>query len=97
MPATETGRDVFTTGREKQQVTNRLGKEGIMKYFPKPQRGNKCGVDHGITSHPENSRLEGIKRMILSGGVSRLFAQPLAEAQKRALHENQNNNNEENS
>ena len=96
MPATKTGRDVFTTGREKQQVTNRLGKEGVMKYFAKPQSGNKGGVDHGITSHPENRRLEGIMRMIRSGGVSKLFAPPLAEAQERAMHENQNNNNEAN-
>jgi hypothetical protein len=65
-----------------------------MKFFPRPQTGNRGGASQGITSHPENRRLEGIKRMIRSGGVSKLFAPPLAEAQKRALHENQNNNNE---
>jgi hypothetical protein len=65
-----------------------------MKYFPRRQQGTKGGVDHGITSHPENRRLEGIKRMIRSGGVSKLFAPPLAEAHKRALHENQNKNND---
>ena len=68
-----------------------------MRFFPRAQRGNRGGVDHGITSHPEHRRLEGIKRMIRSGGVNKLFVPPLAEAQKRALHENQNNNNEENS
>ena len=65
-----------------------------MKYFPRRQQGNKGGADHGITSHPENRRLEGIRRMIQSRGVSKLFAPPLAESQKRALHENQNNNND---
>ena len=64
-----------------------------MKYFPRQQQGTKGGADSGITNHPEHRRLEGIKRMIRSGGVSKLFAPPLAEAQKRALHENQNNNN----
>jgi len=64
-----------------------------MKYFPKPQTGNKGGADHGITSHPENRRLDGIKRMRRSK-LGRIFAPPLAEARERALHENQENYNE---
>ena len=65
-----------------------------MKFFPRRQQGTKGGASSGITSHPEHRRLEGIKRMIRSGGVNKLFVPPLAEAQKRALHENQNNNND---
>jgi hypothetical protein len=65
-----------------------------MKFFPRRQQGTKGGANSGITSHPENRRLEGIKRMIRAGGVSKVFAPSLTAARERALHENQNNNND---
>ncbi len=66
-----------------------------MKYFVRPdqERIGNLFKRHEV-SHPEHAKLEAIKRMKRAGGVSKVFAPSLTVARERALHENQNKNND---